>query len=131
MNPVATLNLTAFTEQWPTTRIGILRQLWPSIQTCLEGGHSLRDIHRTLRQDGVEMAYSTLCWAVAVLRHTAPPQSAPLCKTNETTAPGKPGERGGSSRHVDSLKNLERLAGHRPGFEYAGTLPDEKLFGPK
>src|SRR5262245_6634538 len=108
MDPVETPNLAVFAERLPKTRIGVLRQLWPAIRACLEGGHSLRDIHRTLRQDGIEMAYSTLCWAVAVLRQTAPPQPPPLKTTGEcSTAPGKPGESRGNTRHVDPLGNLK------------------------
>jgi hypothetical protein len=132
MNPVATPNLAAFTEQWPKTRIGILRRLWPAIHTCLESGHSLRAIHHTLQQDGIEMAYSTLCWAVAILRQSAPAESATRPRTGEPpTARSKPGENRGNARLVDPLRNLKRLAEHRPGFEYNGTLPDEKLFGPR
>ena len=132
MNPVATPNLAAFTEQWPKTRIGILRQLWPAIHTCLESGHSLRDIHHTLRQDGIEMGYSTLCRAVAILRRSVPPHSAPLRRTDRaSTALGKPGENMGNARSMDPLRNLKRLTEHRPGFEYNGTLPDERLFGPR
>jgi hypothetical protein len=130
MNPVATPNLAAFTEEWPKTRIGILRQLWPAIQICLETGHSLRDIHHTLRQDGIEMGYSTLCWAVAILRRSVALQPPLLPRAGESsTAPSTRGECSGGSAQSDPLRNLKRLAEHRPGFEYKGTLPDEKLFG--
>src|SRR5262245_46311523 len=73
MNAVTTPNLKAFTTDLPKTRIGILRLLWPTIQACLEAGHSLRDVHEKLQLDGVEMAYSTLCWAVARIRHAGLP----------------------------------------------------------
>lgn len=78
------------------------------------------------------MAYSTLCWAVAILRQNAPPEPSPGLRTGgSSTAPGKPGEDMSNARHVDPLRNLKRLAEHRPGFEYNGTLSDEKLFGPR
>jgi hypothetical protein len=132
MNPVTTPNLAAFSAQWPRTRIGILRQLWPSIQTCRESGHSLRAIHHTLRQDGIEMAYSTLCWAVATLQQTMAPRAAGAPKTGApSTAPAAKREIRPNARQADPLSNLKRLAEQPPGFVYTGTLPDEKLFGPK
>jgi hypothetical protein len=132
MNSVSAPNLRAFREQLPKTRIGILRLLWPTIQECLDGGHTLRDIHQTLRLDGIDMAYSTLCWAVAELRQSGPPErSAPAKNTESPTAPlGR--EKGSAVRHgTDPLGNLKRMTERRPGFEYTGTLPDEKLFGSK
>ena len=132
MNPDSTPNLRSFAEQWPKARIGILRCLWPTIRTCLGNGHSLRAIHQTLHLDGVDMAYSTFCWAVAALRRSVPPQSRLLpTKAELVTAPGKTGEPPGAAVGADPLSNLKRLSEHRPGFEYTGTLPDEKLFGPK
>jgi hypothetical protein len=125
MIPVSTPNLTAFTGQMPKTRIGVLRLLWPTIQACLDGGHSLRDIHRMLRLDGFEMAYSTLCWAVAILRQNEQRAAAGPKQGGGLTATGKPGKAG----DPDPLLNLRRLSERRPGFEYSGTLPDEDLFG--
>jgi len=46
----------------PKTRIEFCGFLWPTIQACLDAGHSMRDVHEKLRLDGIEMAYSTLCW---------------------------------------------------------------------
>jgi|SRR5215471_2844738 len=132
MNPVSAPNLSAFTERWPKTRIGILRLLWPTIQECLAGGHSLRDIHQMLKLDGIDMAYSTLCWAVAALRHDSPVRtSAPPKHTDSSAAPLRRGESPVASAGVDPLRNLRRLMEHRPGFEYRGTMPDEELFGTK
>ena len=77
-----------------------------------------------LRLDGFAMAYSTLCWAVAILRqngHVVPGMK----QAGRLTAPGKPGKAG----EPDPLMNLRRLSEHRPGFDYRGTLPDEHLFG--
>ena len=130
MNGVEAPNLKAFTEQPPRTRIGLLRLLWPLIHACLENGHSMRDIHKKLRMDGIEMSYSTLCSAVSTLRHNSQPTVGRLLKPAEQpTAPGRPGERPGVD--VDPLRNLRRLSEQRPGFDYSGTLPDEELFGPK
>ena len=74
MNSVATPNLKAFAEQLPKTRIGILRVLWPKVQDCLTVGHSLRDIHKTLHLDGIEMPYSNLCRIVAILQRDVQPK---------------------------------------------------------
>ena len=129
MNPVSTPNLKAFAEQAPKTRIGILRALWPTIHDCLTVGHSLRDIHKMLDLDGIEMPYSTLCRIVAMLQRDVQPKAEHGPK--QATAPGRPGERSARPASVDPLRNLRRLSEHRPGFEYSGTLPDEELFGPK
>lgn len=124
MISVSTPNLTAFSEQPPKTRIGVLRLLWPTIQACLNSGHSLRDIHRMLRLDGFAMAYSTLCWAVATLRQNGHAVSG-MKQAGYPTAPGKPAK----ADEPDPLLNVRRLSEHRPGFDYRGTLPDEDLFG--
>jgi len=129
MNPVSTPNLKAFAEQVPKTRIGILRALWPTIHDCLTVGHSLRDIHKTLHLDGIEMPYSTLCRIVATIQRAAPPKVDRVPK--QITALDRPGERSAKPAPVDPLRNLRRLSEHRPGFEYSGTLPDEELFGPR
>jgi len=132
MNPVSPPNLRAFTGQLPKTRIGILRLLWPTIRERLDGGHTLRDIHQTLKLDGIEMAYSTLCWAVAELRRNRSPRSSvPTKNTNTPTAQHWREKRPAAATGADPLRNLRRLTEHRPGFEYTGTLPDEKLFGRK
>ena len=131
MHPVSAPNLTAFRERRPKTRIGILRLLWPTVRECLEAGHTLRDIHETLKLDGIDMAYSTLCWAVAGLRQNNVPQTAARPKhfdfSTAARRPGKADERA----YPDPLLNLKRLSEHRPGFEYTGALPDEELFGRK
>jgi hypothetical protein len=127
MNSVSTPNLKAFAEQVPQTRIGILRALWPTIHDCLTVGHSLREIHKTLHLDGIEMPYSTLCRIVATLQRATLPKVDRVPK--QTTAPATPGERSAKPAVVDPLRNLRRLSEHRPGFEYSGTLPDEELFG--
>jgi hypothetical protein len=128
MNSVATPNLKAFAEQLPKTRIGILRALWPTIQDCLTVGHSLRDIHKTLHLDGIEMPYSTLCRIVAVLQRDVQPKADRVPK--QSTAPDRPGERSVKPR-PGSTSEPAAVSEHRPGFEYSGTLPDEELFGPR
>ncbi len=130
MNPVQAPNLRAFTEQLPKTHIAMARLLWPMIYACLENGHSIRDVHKRLHMDGIEMAYSTLCWAVSTFRDNGqPPANRPVKTSEPPTAQGKPGEGGGNPTNVDPLRNLRRLSEERPGFEYSGTLPDEELFG--
>ena len=129
MRTAVTPNLKAISDELPRTRIGILRNLWPTIQSCLDAGHSLRDIHESLRLDGIEMAYSTFCWAIGALR-----QRRPVIEERETcsTAPPTAGEITGQNRAADDpLDNVRRLSERRPGFDYRGTLPDEKLFGSK
>ena len=124
-----TPNLEAISDQLPRTRIGILRNLWPTIQSCLDAGHSLRDIHESLRLDGIEMAYSTFCWAIGILRQRQP---AAVPRQSRATAPHSAGETAGERRGTDDpLRNVRRLSEQRPGFDYQGTLPDEKLFGLK
>src|SRR5215469_5208579 len=95
MRTAATPNLKAISDQLPKTRIGILRNLWPTIQTCLDGGHSLRDIHESLRLDGIERAYSTSCWAISSLRQRQPPVAA---SQSRETAPYTTGETTGQKR---------------------------------
>jgi hypothetical protein len=124
-----TPHLVAFCEEWPKTRIGILRQLWPTVQACLDAGHTMRDVHQKLRLDGIEMAYSTFCWAVATLRQRRD-AGRRRPQDREGTAPHT-GEIQGLQGAVDPLRNVKRLTQRRPGFEYSGTLPDEALFGPK
>jgi hypothetical protein len=132
MNSVSAPNLRVFREQRPKTRIGVLRLLWPTIRECLEGGHTLRDIHQTLRLDGIDMAYSTLCWAVAELRQSGSPERSARAKNIESPTATLRREKGSAVRQAaDPLRNLKRMTERRPGFEYTGTLPDEKLFGPK
>jgi hypothetical protein len=104
MNSVATPNLKAFAEQLPKTRIGILRALWPSIQDCLTVGHSLRDIHKTLHLDGIEMPYSTLCRIVTILQRDVQPKADRVPK--QSTAPDRPGERSVKPAPMDPLRNL-------------------------
>jgi hypothetical protein len=129
MRTAATPNLKAISDQLPKTRIGILRNLWPTIQDCLDAGHSLRDIHESLRLDGIEMAYSTFCWAVGALRQRWPVMPE---RESRSTAPRTAGEITGQNQAVDDpLDNIRRLSERRPGFDYRGTLPDEKLFGQK
>src|SRR5689334_4247012 len=129
MRTAATPNLRAISDRLPRTRIGILRNLWPMIQSCLDAGHSLRDIHESLRLDGIKMAYSTFCWAVGALRQR---QRIGAERESRSTAPQTAGEITGQDRLSDDpLDNVRRLSERRPGFEYRGTLPDEKLFGPK
>lgn len=128
---VRTPHLAAFCDEWPKTRIGILRQLWPTVHACLEAGHTKRDVHQKLRMDGIEMAYSTFCWAVATLRQSQ--RGGAGCLTpqhQEGTAPAA-GESERIRDNADPLRNLRRLSQRRPGFEYTGTLSDEALFGRK
>src|SRR5215469_5881298 len=119
MRTVATPNLKAISHQLPKTRIGILRNLWPMIQSCLDTGHSLRHIHESLRLDGIEMAYSTFCWAVGTLRQRGPVVAE---RESRSTAPHTAGEitrqRGAAD---DPLDNVRRLSKRRPGFDYRGT----------
>lgn len=116
--------LTSFASELPRSRIGLVRFLWPTIQACLEAGHRIRAVHARLEADGIEIPYSTLCWAIASMqrqnRNGQPEQAKPPAAQRLE----KSGKR-------DPLANLRRLARDRPGFEYSGTLPDEDLFGRK
>src|SRR5258707_12771712 len=116
MNSVATPNLKAFAEQMPKTRIGILRALWPTVHDCLTVGHSLRDIHKTLHLDGIEMPYSTLCRMVAMLQRDVHPKAERGPKP--ATASDRPGGRSVKPTPVDPLRNLRRVNEHSRGFEH-------------
>lgn len=134
-----TPTLEAFRNELPKTRIALIRLLWPAIRSCLDAGHSLRDIQAKLRDDGIDIAYSTLCWGVSALRESG--RTSPIWKGSahatsirEGTAAQGAGESGARSKvpsEFDPLDNIKRLTDHRPGFEYSGTLSDEELFGPK
>ena len=126
-----TPHLVAFCEEWPKTRIGILRQLWPTVQACLDAGHTMRDVHQKLRLDGIEMAYSTFCWAVATLRQSPRGGIRRLPFQNCEGTAQRTRESQAVRDVVDPLRNVKRLSQRRPGFEYSGTLSDEALFGPK
>src|ERR1041385_5473594 len=112
MRTAATPNLKAISDQLPRTRTGILRNLWPTIQSCLDAGHRLRDIHESLRLDGIEMAYSTFCWAIGALRQRQPALGA---RESRTTAPRTAGEIPRQKRAADDpLLNVRRLGERRP-----------------
>jgi hypothetical protein len=108
----------------PQRRIGVIKHLWPSVEACLAAGHTVRTIRARLAAEGLEIPYSTLCWAISTLKkgsHQKP-----------QTALGSEGKQRASSRQVgDPLGNLHRANQGRPGFEYPGTLSDEELFGKK
>ena len=116
--------LAEFAAEVPKRRMGVIRHLWPSIRACLDAGHSVRAVHARLLADGLEIPYSTLCWAIANLRKSG--------VGIERTAPQKVGEIRKPSLAVnDPLGNLHRVVQNRPGFEYSGTMSDEELFGKK
>jgi hypothetical protein len=114
-------NLTAFAGEKPKSNVGLIRLLWPKIAACLDAGHTVRAIHGRLELDGIRIPYSTLCAGIAGIK-TERNRSNP-------TAPAQSGERLSKAQTGDPLSNVKRLTGNRPGFEYTGTLPDEKLFG--
>jgi len=123
-NPGELPQLTDLASEVPARRIGVIRFLWPSIRACLDAGHTVRAVQARLNADGLSIPYSTLCWAIAILRKSRP--------TNEKSAPPKVGEIK-TPRPVgnDPLANLHRIVKSRPGFEYNGTMSDEELFGKK
>lgn len=131
MESVETPNLRAFTTRPPKTRVGMVRLIWPTLKACLDAGHSLRDIHQMLRLDGVQMAYSTLCWAVAELRHPPATKTGGAANAGATAHAHRGETAGRTGPALDPLHNLRRLQSERPGFEYRGTLPEEELFGRK
>jgi len=108
----------------PARRIGLIRYLWPSIRACLEAGHTVRAVQARLNADGLQIPYSTLCWAIANLRSSAP--------THQTTARQIAGENKSAPVVAnDPLGNLRRIVQSRPGFDYSGTMSDDELFGKK
>lgn len=108
----------------PARRIGLIRYLWPSIRACLEAGHTVRSVQARLSADGLQIPYSTLCWAIANLKNSGPAQ--------ERTARQIAGENESVPALTnDPLGNLRRIVQSRPGFDYSGTMSDEELFGKK
>jgi len=77
------------------------------------------------------MAYSTLCWGVATIRQATTANGWATTEFGGSDRAGRAGERTHGDPEQDPLRNLRRLSENRPSFEYGGTLPDEKLFGPK
>ena len=82
-----------------------------------------------MQLDGISIPYSTLCWAVSVLRQSA---GAETPRTHNTPAAAKRDKAPTPETVVvDPLRNLKRLSEQRPGFHYTGALPDDELFGSK
>ncbi len=87
------------------------------LKRFLEAGHTVRELHETLRVDGINIHYNNLCTYIARLR-----ESDPEAKAAVRSIAGSP----------DPLDNVRRLTEReRPGFHYQGTPSEEKLLGKK
>ena len=125
-------NLDALSSEHPRRKLAIVRLLWPKIRACLDRGHTVREVHESLKLDGLEVNYKNLCACIAELRRLDADE------TKRSTAPRTARENGavpaqaGSARkaETDPLANVRRLTEERrPGFQYPGTLPEKELFG--
>jgi hypothetical protein len=61
--PIKTHELTlgrfrALKTEMPRSKMALLRGLYPEIAATLQVGHSLKDIHQRLVEDGVEVSYT-------------------------------------------------------------------------
>lgn len=125
-------NLDALSSEHPRRKLKIVRLLWPKIRECLDRGHTVREVHESLKRDGLAVNYKNLCACIAELRR------GDVDETKRPTAPREARENGavpaqaGSTRtaQADPLANVRRLTEERrPGFHYPGTLPEKELFG--
>jgi hypothetical protein len=48
----------ALKTEMPRSKMALLRGLYPEIAATLQMGHSLKDIHQRLVEDGVEVSYT-------------------------------------------------------------------------
>jgi hypothetical protein len=124
-------NLEALSAKHPRRKRRIVRLLWPKIRACLDQGHTVRDVHRMLKLDGLDVHYRNLCTCIAELRRRQASASA-----NDWAPHGREGAAPKQVKSsqvqapVDPLANVRRLTEeHRPGFHYPGTLLEKDLFG--
>lgn len=113
----------------PKRKAAQVKLLWPQIRACLNVGHSVRDVHAQLVQDGFVIAYTSLCRCITQLRSDNAAGDAVAAPPAKTERPHS-GSVVDSRRPVDPLGNVRRLTdANRPGFRYPGTLPEKELFG--
>ena len=131
MKPKDVAALAALQEEKPTTRIQLLRRLWPDIRSALELGHTLRAVHDRLTESGTLVSYSQLCGCVLRFRLEAERDgTGPVTTGRKAATPQPRGRRSDAGRQDDEsthdpLANVdELLEGKRPGFNYDGRLPD-------
>ena len=60
--------LAALVYDPPDTQAAIVRLAWPRIKSALVAGHTLKTVHKRLREDGLEIGYRTLTRTVQRLR---------------------------------------------------------------
>jgi hypothetical protein len=68
----------ALKDEIPRSQIAFFRALYPEITDAFRTGHTLREVHQRLVEDGVEVSYSLLRTYVSrIRREKAPFTSAP------------------------------------------------------
>ena len=119
--------LSSLPDRLPSTRIGLVRRLWPQIDAALNAGHNLVAVHESLREGGFDIPYSTLTACVHRIRRE---QSRPLrhrphvAEKADQTRPEPD-----SSAPRDPLANLKKYGSkYRPRFEWTGIPDPSKLF---
>src|SRR5262245_60974589 len=127
-------NLDALSVQRPRRRLTVVRLLWPKIRACLDRGHTVREVRERLKLDGLDVNYKNLCACIAQHRQqdsagSSQPTAARKARENAATTRVKRVASDGKAP-LDPLANVKRLTEERrPGFNYAGTLPEKDLFG--
>ena len=121
--------LSALLDELPSSRIALVRRLWPQISAVPDAGHNLVAVHQRLTQGGFDIPYSTLAACVHRIRleqaRPLPTRARRVEKTTDKRA--QPPQR--RPEH-DPLANLEKYGtASLRRFDYPGEPPDpKKLF---
>jgi hypothetical protein len=121
--------LRALQNEPPTTRMALVRQLWPEISAALTAGHRLTEVHQRLVAGQFDVPYRTLVYCVNRIR-LEQARAKPLRPRAVTNADHKRAPTSKPSDRADPLANLEKYGtASLPGFHFTGDLPDpDKLF---
>ena len=120
-------------EKKPRTKVGQIRTAWPEIQRLLAGGHTLKDVHDSLGELGIEIGYPRLCEYINQLRREQPSMATPHLKVASVPAAIEPTLTLQHSAERDPLANVKRIQANRPGFHFRPfrAEDEEKLTGLK
>lgn len=115
-------------EDEPRTMMSRIRAAMPSIEAGLRAGHSLKDMHERLNQDGLEIPYQHLVVYRHRMRRGKPnrPEFAPVpgkiggLEMPERDAPYIPSPDG-----FDPAANFPKFSKKQVSWEYPSGAPDE------
>jgi hypothetical protein len=111
----------------PRTTIAQIRLAWPEIEAALERGHSLKDVHSSLKESGIEIEYRTLSEYIGRIRRAhlrLEPQRRALTHAlviSKGTAAPENCER----RATDAMADFQQRTNRRTIFEFKPCPPDE------